>query len=83
MKHTTSTPTPRRRYLILSSKGSGTGCALRALYIAEALRCKGHTVHFPTPLPTLPGWADMALSTFYYLGYSLFVSSDVAFCIKP
>ncbi len=25
----------------------------------------------------------MALSTFYYLVYSLFVSSDVAFCVKP
>jgi glycosyltransferase involved in cell wall biosynthesis len=83
MKPSTPTQTPRKSYLVLSSKGSGTGCALRALYIAEALRRKGHTVHFPKPLPTLPGWIDMGLSTFYYFAYSLFVVSDVAFCVKP
>ncbi len=73
----------RRSYLVLSSKGSGTGCALRAFYIAEALRRKGHTVHFPKPLPTLPGWIDMAFASFYYFLYSLFVRSDLALCIKP
>ncbi len=75
--------TPPRRYLILSAKGWGTGSALRAYYIAEALRQKGHTVHFPPPLPTLPGWIDMALSSLYYLLYSLFVKTDLAFCVKP
>lgn len=83
MKQKPSKQKARKRYLILSSKGWGTGCALRAFYIAEALRRKGHTVHFPSPLPTLPGWIDMGLSTFYYFIYSLFVWSDVAFCVKP
>jgi glycosyltransferase involved in cell wall biosynthesis len=75
--------TKTKRFLILSGKGQGTGCALRALYIAEALRRKGHIVHFPKPIPSLPVWADMALSTFYYFAYSLFISSNVAFCVKP
>jgi glycosyltransferase involved in cell wall biosynthesis len=72
-----------KRFLILSSKGLGTGCALRALYIAEALRRKGYIVHFPKPLPTLPGWIDMALAAPYYFFYSLFITSDLAFCVKP
>lgn len=81
MKQPTSTHL--RRYLILSAKGWGTGSALRAFYIAKALKQKGYTVHFPKPLPTLPGWIDMGLSTLYYLVYSLFVSSDLAICVKP
>ena len=53
-------------YLVLSAKGWGTGSALRAFYIAQAFRKRGHTVYFPKPLPTLPFWLDMALSKPYY-----------------
>jgi len=83
MKQSAHTLKKPKKYLILSSKGWGTGCALRAFYIAEALRRKGHRVNFPSPIPSLPGWIDMGLSTFYYFLYSLFVWSDVAFCVKP
>ena len=63
-------PAPRHakrlKLLILSAKGGGTGCALRAFYIAEAFRKRGHKVTFIKPIPSLPLWFDMALSAFYY-----------------
>ncbi len=69
--------------LVFSAKGGGTGCALRALYIAEAFKKRGHRARFVTPLPSLPLWFDMALSTFYYFLVSLFTRSDAAMAIKP
>jgi glycosyltransferase involved in cell wall biosynthesis len=71
------------KFLILSSKGGGTGCALRARYIAEAFEKRGHEVHFIKPIPSLPFWFDMVLSKPYYLFRSLFIKSDVAMAIKP
>ncbi|HEY5037955.1 MAG TPA: glycosyltransferase, partial [bacterium] len=71
------------KFLILSSKGGGTGCALRARYIAEAFQKRGHEVHFIKPIPSLPLWFDMVLSKPYYLFRSLFIKSDVAMAIKP
>lgn len=71
------------RLLVLSAKGWGTGSALRAFYIAEALKKRGHEVEFIKPLPTMPLWLDMALSKTYYFVLSLFITSDVAFCVKP
>ncbi|HUO59010.1 MAG TPA: glycosyltransferase [bacterium] len=70
-------------FLILSSKGGGTGCALRARYIAEALSKKGHEVHFIKPIPSLPFWLDMVLSKPYYFLKSLPLKVDVAMAIKP
>ena len=69
--------------LVLSAKGGGTGCALRARYIAEAFEKRGHQVHFIKPIPSLPLWFDMVLSAFYYFWISLWVKSDVAIAIKP
>jgi glycosyltransferase involved in cell wall biosynthesis len=69
--------------LVFSAKGGGTGCALRARYIAEAFQKKGHRVTFVTPLPSLPLWFDMALSAPYYFLRSLFTHSDAAIAIKP
>ncbi len=71
------------KFFILSAKGWGTGSALRAYYIAEALKKRGHQVTFIKPLPTLPLWLDMALSLPYYFIRSLSVRSDVAFVVKP
>jgi glycosyltransferase involved in cell wall biosynthesis len=76
------TPKPLK-FFILSAKGGGTGSALRALYIAQALRKRGHTVDFVKPIPTLPFWLDMALSKPYYLLRSLFFHSDAALAVKP
>src|SRR6185369_14283743 len=76
-------PTTPLRFLILSAKGWGTGSALRAFYIAEALRKRGHVVKFVKPLPTLPFWLDMALSKAYTLFHSFFFRSDAALAVKP
>ena len=62
MKTNTTTPTRPLRILVLSAKGWGTGSALRAFYVAEALRQRGHEVVFAKPLPTWPFWLDMAFS---------------------
>src|ERR1700678_3030576 len=51
---TTTTPFKPLSILVLSAKGWGTGSALRAFYIAEALKQRGHRVQFIKPLPTLP-----------------------------
>jgi glycosyltransferase involved in cell wall biosynthesis len=56
---------------------------LRAHYIAEALKKRGHQVNFVKPLPTLPFWFDMAISTFYYFFHSLLNRSHVALAVKP
>jgi len=69
--------------LVLSAKGWGTGSALRAFYIAEAFKKRGHNVRFIKPLPTLPLWADMALSLPYYLWQTLFSRYQVVFAVKP
>ncbi|HJT23323.1 MAG TPA: glycosyltransferase [bacterium] len=69
--------------LIFSAKGGGTGCALRARYIAEAFQKLGHKAVFVKPLPSLPLWFDMALSTFYYFFVSFFHKADAALVIKP
>jgi glycosyltransferase involved in cell wall biosynthesis len=76
-------PSQPLTFLILSSKGGGTGCALRARYIAEALAKKGHKVHFIRPIPSLPFWFDMVLSKPYYLYKTFFMRTDVAMAIKP
>jgi glycosyltransferase involved in cell wall biosynthesis len=31
----------------------------------------------------MPGWIDMGLSTLYYFFLSLFIRTDMAFCVKP
>ncbi|HVZ80729.1 MAG TPA: glycosyltransferase [bacterium] len=69
--------------LVFSAKGGGTGCALRARYIAEALAKRGHRARLVDPIPSLPYWFDMVLSTLYYLGVSLRHRSDAAMLIKP
>ena len=71
------------KILVLSSKGGGTGCALRARYIAEAFRKRGHQVEFVRPIPSLPLWFDMVLSKPYYLLKTLGKRYDVAMAIKP
>lgn len=76
------TPKPLK-FFILSAKGWNTGSALRTYYIAKALEKRGHQVSFIKPLPTLPFWIDMALSTFYYFFHSLRHRSDVALAVKP
>jgi len=69
--------------LVLSAKGWGTGSALRAYYIAEAFKKRGHQVKFIKPLPTLPFWADMALSLPYYFWKSLWSRYQVVLSVKP
>src|SRR5581483_11659105 len=69
--------------LVFSAKGGGTGCALRARYIAEALAKKGHRARFVDPIPSLPYWFDMVLSTLYYFWVSLKTRSHAAMVIKP
>ena len=69
--------------LVLSAKGWGTGSALRAFYIAEALKQRGHQVRFVKPLPTLPGWIDMALSCPYYFCKTFFTRHQVVLVVKP
>src|SRR6516162_6118414 len=69
--------------LVFSAKGGGTGCALRARYIAEALAKKGHKARLVDPIPSLPYWFDMVLSTLYYAWVSLKTRSDAAMVIKP
>ena len=78
------TQTPRSlKILVFSSRGWGTGCPLRARYIAQALKTRGHQVQFVEPLHSLPLWFDMVLSTFYYFIVSLLHTSQVAFAVKP
>ena len=71
------------RLLVFSAKGDGTGCALRARYIAEAFQKRGHHSFFVPPIPSLPLWFDMVLSTFYYAWVSLFHRADAALVVKP
>ncbi len=71
------------KFLVFSTKGGGTGCALRARYIAEAFQKRGHEARFVKPIPSLPFWFDMVLSAPYYLYKSLFIKADVAMAIKP
>ena len=82
MKSST-TPFKPLSILVLSAKGWNTGSALRAFYIAEAFEQKGHQVRFIKPIPTLPGWLDMALSAPYYLWKSLLTRSQVVLAVKP
>ena len=76
---------PKRplKIIVFSTKGRGTGAVLRAFYIAEALRQRGHRVTFAKPLPSLPLWFDMVLSAFYYPFYIFIVRAQVAFALKP
>ena len=83
MKTSATSPTPRLRILVLSAKGSGTGSALRAVYVADALRLRGHDVSLAPLLPTWPLWLDMALSTFWYFAFSLTRRFDAVWCVKP
>ncbi len=71
------------KILVFSAKGSGTGCALRAFYIAEAFRKRGHQVKFVKPIPSLPFWFDMVLSKPYYFFISLFARSQATIAVKP
>jgi len=71
------------RILVLSSKGRGTGCVLRALSIARAFEKQGHHVTFLPPFPTLPLWFDMALDMVFFFIEGLFRRADVAIGIKP
>jgi glycosyltransferase involved in cell wall biosynthesis len=71
------------KILVLSAKGWGTGSALRAFYMAHALKKRGHLVVFPTPLPTWPLWLDMALATFTYLPAAFSRRFDAVWCVKP
>lgn len=77
------TTSKRLKILVLSSKGGGTGCALRARYIAEAFRKRGHEVTFLRPIPSLPLWLDMLLSEPYYYFQSFFRRHDAALAVKP
>jgi len=83
MKNTAPTHPQCLRILILSAKGGGTGSALRALYVADALRQRGHEVVCPPLIPTLPLWLDMALAPFWYLPFALFRPYDAVWCVKP
>ncbi len=83
MKKTSSQAPSPLKILVFSSKGLGTGCALRARYIAEAFRKRGHQVEFVRPIPSLPLWIDMALSKPYYFFKSLGTRSDAVIAIKP
>lgn len=78
-----TTPFKTLSILVLSAKGWGTGSALRAFYIAEALKQKGHKVRFIKPLPTLPYWLDMAFSCPYYFWKTVFTRHQVALAVKP
>ncbi len=71
------------KIVVFSAKGGGTGCALRARYIAEAFRKRGHQALFVKPIPSLPLWFDMVLSLPYYFLVSLFSRFDAAMVIKP
>jgi glycosyltransferase involved in cell wall biosynthesis len=71
------------KILVFSAKGEGTGCALRARYIAEAFQKLGHQTKFVKPIPSLSLWFDMVLSKPYYFFLSLFMKADVAMAIKP
>jgi glycosyltransferase involved in cell wall biosynthesis len=70
-------------FLIFSAKGWGTGSALRAYYIAQALKKRGHQVQFVKPIPTLPLWLDMLLAAPYYLFRSLLTRAQVSLVVKP
>jgi len=83
MKPSDTTPPRRLRILVLSAKGSGTGSALRARYVADALRLRGHDVFFAPLLPTWPLWLDMALSTLWYIPFALTKRYDAVWCVKP
>lgn len=69
--------------LLISSKGRGTGCILRARGIAKALRQEGHRVTLLPPFPTLPFWFDMALDMPWYFLAGLFVKADLVMGFKP
>lgn len=69
--------------LILSSKGRGTGCILRARGIALGFEKYGHTAQVLPPFPTLPFWIDMALDGVWYFLAGLFIRCDVVIGIKP
>ncbi len=71
------------KILVFSAKGGGTGCALRAFYIAEAFLKRGHQAVYVKPIPSLPLWFDMVLSMPYYFLLSLFSRFDAALVIKP
>jgi glycosyltransferase involved in cell wall biosynthesis len=71
------------RILVLSSKGRGSGCILRARGIAMGLTDLGHHVRFLPPFPTLPFWIDMALDGLWYFLAGLFIRCDVVIGIKP
>jgi glycosyltransferase involved in cell wall biosynthesis len=71
------------RILILSSKGPGTGCILRARGIAGALRALGHRVTLVPAFPTMPLWLDMALDAPWYLLAGLFAKADLVLGVKP
>jgi len=76
--------TPKKlKVLVLSAKGWGTGSALRAFYLSEALRKRGHEVDFVRPLPTFPFWLDMALSTFTTFFATFLSRYDGVLCVKP
>lgn len=78
-------PSARRplRFLVLSARGKNTGSEIRARKIAQALRDLGHFVVYAPPIPTLRFWLDMALSTFWYLPFSLRGRFDAALAVKP
>jgi len=76
-------PSQPLRILVLSAKGWGTGSALRAFYLSEALRKRGHAVTFVKPLPTLPFWLDMALSLPFYFFTTCLSRYDAVLCVKP
>jgi len=78
-----TTPHQTLSILVLSAKGWGTGSALRAFYIAEALKQRGHRVQFIKPLPTLPYWLDMAFSCPYYFWKTIFTRHQVVLAVKP
>ncbi len=71
------------RILVISSKGRGTGCILRARSIARAFEKRGHRVVCLPAFPTLPFFLDMALDMFWYFLASLFLKCDLAIGIKP
>ncbi len=83
MKPTTPKAPKHLKIIVLSSKGGGTGCALRARFIAEAFQKRGHEVHFIRPIPSLPLWFDMVLSKPYYFYKTFKLKSDAVIAIKP
>jgi len=71
------------KILVLSSAPINTGSALRARYIAKALRKQGNDIFFIEPIKGLPYLLDYGVSLPIYTIKSIFKKCDVAIAVKP